>query len=67
MTPAEQIAERRHAELMETLRRIALGIEELNIKTERQSRHIAEVATKAESLLMYAVRLWRGDVAPTRR
>jgi hypothetical protein len=53
------LAERRHAEIVEQLRRVNTGIEVLNQTQQQISRQIADVVARTESALQYVVRAWQ--------
>jgi hypothetical protein len=59
MAERRTIQEHRHAELIETLRRINAGIELLHQQGERRLRATASLETKVEAALRYFIRAWQ--------
>jgi hypothetical protein len=51
--------DRHHAELLERLERIAVGLEALNLTADRQSRLLAEVSARVDAALRYFIQAWK--------
>jgi hypothetical protein len=63
----ETITERRHAEIVEQLRRVNTGIENLNLTNQQISRQLADVVARTEAALQYVVRAWQAVTKPEPR
>jgi hypothetical protein len=57
--PLPDIAAHRHAELIESLSRISIGIEVLNATAEQISRQLADSIVRTEAALKFVARTWQ--------